>query len=698
MKHLWRTMPGKTGLILAFNICVILLVGCVTAAAYLISEDLYHTDFESYMTDFYRRQVISYPWEEFLLKGEQPQLPAGMAAILLDEKGREVVSIGNIVEYGENYEACGLLAQQMEQETETVTSIPKSYYEFDVSAGNVVPITNRQCMMMDSAKRYLQYVYPVKLRMEKGMITEMYVRTFEIFDDSYSGSLIVYVGPQFFQRQGYAQTEQFMELAFEMKYKVYPIGVAAGVGCVLLFVLLMTVAGRRPGTETITPGLFTGLPLDGILAGLGVLLIGDIGFLDDADYWIAVPVAAVSIVVGINLFLGLCMTIATRLKLHVLLKNNLTWKILAWVKKMGALFFHKAKRFFEGTAHILRQIPLIWKTALALAVLVTTEFIGILGCYYETDIILFLWLLEKTILVPAVLWLALGLKRLQQAGAKLADGDLSYRVNTKNMYWEVKRHGENLNRISLGMTHAVEQRLKSERMKTELITNVSHDIKTPLTSIINYTGLVEQEAALLADGNGAGGNGNSVKRIQEYAQVLTRQSNKLKRLLEDLVEASKASTGNLEILPEPCDAGLFISQAAGEYEEKLKKADLILVAKKPDESVSILADSRRMWRVFDNLMNNICKYSQSGTRVYLSLDIEGEAAVIRFRNTSREELNISAEELMERFVRGDSSRNTEGNGLGLSIARSLTELQGGTFSLDVDGDLFKVTLRFPIAK
>ena len=220
-------------------------------------------------------------------------------------------------------------------------------------------------------------------------------------------------------------------------------------------------------------------------------------------------------------------------------------------------------------------------------------------------------------------------------------------------------------------------------MKTELITNVSHDIKTPLTSIINYASLISAEPS-------------ENEKITEYAKVLVRQSDRLKRLIEDLVEASKASTGNLEVHLAPCDASVFIEQASGEYEEKLEKAGLTLVTSKPEQEVRIMADGRRMWRVFDNLMNNICKYAQSGTRVYLMLELIDGQAVVSFKNISKDPLNISAEELMERFVRGDASRNTEGNGLGLSIARSMTELQGGRMTLSVDGDLFKAMLSFPI--
>ena len=220
-------------------------------------------------------------------------------------------------------------------------------------------------------------------------------------------------------------------------------------------------------------------------------------------------------------------------------------------------------------------------------------------------------------------------------------------------------------------------------MKTELITNVSHDLKTPLTSLVNYSELIGREAP--AEG-----------KLHEYAEVLLRQSERLMRLIEDLVEASKASTGNLEVACVPCDAGVFLTQAAGEYEEKLAAAGLTLVTKTPEKELPILADGRRMWRIFDNLMGNALKYALPGSRVYLNLEEQDGDAVFTFKNTSREALDLPASELMERFVRGDRSRSTEGSGLGLSIAGSLAELQGGVLRLFTDGDLFKAMLRFPI--
>jgi signal transduction histidine kinase len=209
---------------------------------------------------------------------------------------------------------------------------------------------------------------------------------------------------------------------------------------------------------------------------------------------------------------------------------------------------------------------------------------------------------------------------------------------------------------------------------------VSHDIKTPLTSIINYVDLLEKEEL-------------NNEKATEYLEVLERQSSKLKKLIEDLVEASKASSGSLSVNNEKLEAGVFITQTVGEFEEKLSAAGLELIVNKPQEPVYIMADGRHLWRVVDNLMNNICKYAQPMSRVYVSLDADKEVKII-FRNISKYPLNVTGEELLERFVRGDKSRNTEGHGLGLSIAQSLVNLMGGRMNITVDGDLFKVVIEF----
>ena len=253
------------------------------------------------------------------------------------------------------------------------------------------------------------------------------------------------------------------------------------------------------------------------------------------------------------------------------------------------------------------------------------------------------------------------------------------------MYGDFKDFADSLNNINEGLSVAINEKMKSERFKTELITHVSHDIKTPLTSIINYVDLIKKEEP-------------ENENIREYIDVLDRQSSRLKKLIEDLMEASKASTGNLAVKLSVCEAGVLLSQTVGEFDERLKAAGLTPVVNIPETPIKIMADGRHLWRVFDNLMNNICKYSQVGTRVYLDVSERDGKAQITFRNISKYELNITGEELTERFVRGDKSRNTEGSGLGLSIAKSLTELQNGSLKIEIDGDLFKVTLTFDTVK
>lgn len=293
-----------------------------------------------------------------------------------------------------------------------------------------------------------------------------------------------------------------------------------------------------------------------------------------------------------------------------------------------------------------------------------------------------IWFLLKVLQGALVVYVILAMKELRAGGDQLAAGNLDYKVPTDRLYGEFRRHGENLNNLRQGIQHAVEEQMKSERMKTELITNVSHDIKTPLTSIVSYVDLLKKEPM-------------PTDQAKEYLDVLDRQAARLKKLIEDLVEASKASTGSLTVNFQPTDVNVLLSQSAGEYQEKLAARDLTLILTPAEEAPMISADGQLLWRVFENLLSNALKYAMPGTRVYLSCETTDQAVVIAFRNISASPLNISAEELMDRFVRGDASRNTEGSGLGLAIARDLTQLQRGTFALTIDGDLFKATLTFP---
>jgi len=462
-----------------------------------------------------------------------------------------------------------------------------------------------------------------------------------------------------------------VRLAYQLRYGVIAIGVAAFVLAVIVFVCLMSSMAHKPGTDDIQEGFLAKSPFDVELFGVICVVAIMAGICDEFSEPLQWVFALIMIFIILCMTVGLCMSIAVKVKNKRFIKGCLVIRIIsAFFRFLGNVF-----------GPIFRSMSLLWKAILLIAAISLAEFIAIAAWGWDTGDILFMWFIEKMILVPVCLWAVLEARKLQEAGEAIASGNLEYKTDTSKLHFDFKKHGENLNSISDGMTLALEDRVKSERMKTELITNVSHDIKTPLTSIINYATLLGEEDC-------------GKEQVGEYSEVLVRQSTKLKRLLEDLVEASKAATGNLEVELMHCNPAIFVDQAGGEYEDKLKAARLTLVTKLPEEELSIMADGRRMWRIFDNLMNNICKYSMPDTRVYMNLEAKGEDVVISIKNTSREQLNISEEELMERFVRGDSSRNTEGNGLGLSIAKNLAELQGGELKIDIDGDLFKAMLIF----
>lgn len=350
----------------------------------------------------------------------------------------------------------------------------------------------------------------------------------------------------------------------------------------------------------------------------------------------------------------------------------------------GILWKHTLIRtIYNIFSQLYREhISLFFKGVITIAAISVLELLAnhyLLGDYQSLYIFLFIY---KLIEVPLIFAVLLQMKRLQEGSRKLAGGELENKIDTNHMFFEFRKHGEYLNQIQDGMSIALEERMRSEHFKTELITNVSHDIKTPLTSIINYVDLLQKE-------------GIAEEERNEYLSVLDRQAARLKKLIEDLIEASKASTGNLVIHMETCDIRILLTQIAGEFEEKLQESRLELVIRESETPVAIKADNRHLWRIFDNLMNNICKYAQPDTRVYINQEIKDDIIYIIFRNISRRPLDVSGDELMERFVRGDESRNSEGSGLGLSIARSLAESMNGSLTIVTDGDLFKAIVSFP---
>lgn len=494
----------------------------------------------------------------------------------------------------------------------------------------------------------------------------------------------------------YHQAEKFYEYR-----NVIP--VVCGVGTVLAFlcfIFLLCSAGHKNGREGITPSAISDIHLDvyTVIAAIGAF-IG----LYLAVEWIGVNLASmIELIVLVVLFAAeviwctlYCMELAIRLKMGKWWQNTILYKVLRF---FGRFF----KGFFRGLVKLIYGVPVVWRTVLLCLAICLAEFFGLMLFYHDTGVLLFLWAVEKFLLCGVITFVALMCKELQEGSEALAEGDLNYKLDTSHMVLSFKEHGENLNRIGEGISAAVEQRMKSEHLKTELITNVSHDIKTPLTSIINYADLigkeVEENATATENDLAAEPDPGKKQRLSEYAEVLLRQSKKLKKLLDDLLEASKATTGNLEVHPEVCDVSVLLSQAVGEYEQRFSDKRLETIVKQPEETVKVMADGRHLWRVFDNLLNNIYKYAQAGSRVYLNVEHDGQNVNIIFRNMSAFPLEMSPEELEERFTRGDKSRHMEGNGLGLSIAKSLTELQNGTMEIVTDGDLFKVVITLPETK
>ena len=464
----------------------------------------------------------------------------------------------------------------------------------------------------------------------------------------------------------------------------------------ILLILLMRVAGRRPDREEVILNWHDKIPYDlylALQAGLISLSIFSIAeslwyverYVHPANVaWLAGS-AMVCSIFGVALLL----TTATRIKARTIFRNTVIWRLCS-------LLWRGCKAAARGLRNAVNTLPLVWRIVVLFAIylvgaLLTTILFAVGVVWFAYDGWAVLLTLLMIVAIPAwhgfALFLlcrwALQWKQMRAAAQEIVSGKTDVKIESEKFYPDLKEHAEQLNDLGGAIDNAVNERMKSERFKSELITNVSHDLKTPLTSIINYVDLLKKEDI-------------ENPTAQEYIEVLDRKSQRLKKLTEDLVEASKASTGALTVNKDDLDLVQLIRQALGEYEEKLTNAGLSLVTNLPEGEIRIRADGRHVWRVLDNLLNNCVKYALEGTRVYLDAAAWNGNAVIIVKNISRNPLNVPAEQLVERFVRGDESRATEGSGLGLSIARSLTELQGGQFSLDIDGDLFKAKVAFPL--
>ena len=514
-----------------------------------------------------------------------------------------------------------------------------------------------------------------------------------------------------------------MEWMYNQRYNGIILLAACGIGLVLCVVYLGFAAGRNPRDGSIRPAGLNRVPIDlytavDLLLGLGLVYILTEVVLEellhlsyaDKGHIQMLSIIGISACTGLGLVCALywCALCAQLKSDGFWWKKSLvgrfggvTWKLicliwnkfwglvgLIWQKIWGTAMRltgkvgSKAPNLLALGKDLYRKLPLVWQwLTIGVGMVLALAFLGsnlrIMGMWivYFAMVCVFLGLIA---------YAASAFGELRQAAKRMSTGELDVKIHADVYNGHFRDFAQDLNSLSDACINAAMERMKSERMKTELITNVSHDIKTPLTSIINYVDLLK--------------SAETEQERQEYLEVLSRQSLRLKKLIEDLMEMSKASTGNLAVELSPTDLVESVNQAMGEFADRLQNRDLTVVFRKSGDSIMALCDGKLVWRVMSNLLTNVVKYAHPGTRVYLDLMESEHRVTLSLKNISAEELNVTAEELMERFVRGDESRNTEGNGLGLNIARSLMESQNGTLDLTVDGDLFKVILTLPKAE
>ena len=457
----------------------------------------------------------------------------------------------------------------------------------------------------------------------------------------------------------------WVERLISARYLLIVLAILLLAVCLFLFIFLLCAMGHKEGVDGIYQCWLNKIPLDLFLALLALLLLAWASFLGDIwyiDFWYYILLAFGTAALALTLVLS----VAGRAKAPGFFRNTVIYKLFLLIFRT------------------LGRIPMVWGTMLIWVCWCFVDlYFTFSNSYYYDSLLPAFWVISRAVLTIVILYLASSLRLLQKEGQAIADGQTDYKGKPIPRWLPaLKKHEENLQSIQLGIQKAVDEQTRAERMKTELITNVSHDIKTPLTSIVNYVDLLEKEDI-------------QPEKAKEYVDVLNRQAARLKKLTEDLVEASKASSGSLPVHLATTDVNVLLSQLAGDYLEKLEDAQLEPIFRPAPSQPVIQADGQLLSRVLGNLFSNICKYAMPGTRVYFESAADENTVSLTFKNISKYELNIPAEELMARFVRGDRSRHTEGSGLGLSIAQSLTELQGGTFRLEIDGDLFKAVVTFP---
>ena len=549
-------------------------------------------------------------------------------------------------------------------------------YKYDINNGNVT---------IEEIEKY-EYIPNAIERAEERIWYNTTIEDFQIYS-TFSEELVEIEGTEYYKML-------IQDLKPYENQMIYAIPISSIV-LIIIFIYLIAAIGHSKNKEGIDFNDLDKIPIEIILA-IGVtivicilgLVVTNIDRINLEYYKISNSLILTGYFISYILTAVMLVTIIKRIKAKNLIKDSLTGKVCKWCYKIIKKTYNftknictkTIKRIIKTIKEIIKNWPDVIKAAivmclyvlLSLLIIMAFKFIGFIIVLSVTGILLY-GILEEINCY----------KKIEKHLKEMYEGNKSNKLDEKEFTKQFKEIVKYINDISRGFENAIEEGIKSERLKTELITNVSHDIKTPLTSIKNYVDLLKKENI-------------ENEKVKEYIEILDNKSQRLKKLTEDLVEASKASSGNVKLKTEKINVIELIKQSTGEFEDKFKIKELEIISEFSEDEIFINADNRYMYRIIENLFSNISKYAQEKSRVYIDVKRSGNKVKIDIKNISKERLNISSEELMQRFVRGDKSRTTEGSGLGLSISRSLTELQKGLFNIQIDGDLFKVELEFEI--
>lgn len=480
----------------------------------------------------------------------------------------------------------------------------------------------------------------------------------------------------------YSSAFRWIEIADLLKYMLFlALAVAAVVIIIMLSLITINAGTKENESGEVEPGFIDKIPFDICLlflvaiAGIvwvimGLTMAGDVGMVLNN---VIILILFVALILILMTFLQ---TLSVRVKMGKLYKNTLVYRIIRKFKRKTPRNLRK---------RIFKEISFFKKMCIGIALYIIVEavillamvYLGIIGEVFAPmsvlGMFLVIWALSRLILIPIIAMIAINLNYIKEEGQRLAEGVLGDEIAGKLTIASFRAHGKNLDQIKREINKAMEQEIKSERLKTELITNVSHDIKTPLTSIVSYVDILRREET-------------TEEEREKYLEILSRHTKNLNILLDELIEASKISSGNIEIELSRISMNIIISQTVEEFADKLEKNALLPRISMPDDDVYVMGDGRWIWRILSNLLNNACKYAAPDTDVEIDLEKVDGKAILRIINEAKTEITVDAQELTERFVRGDSSRHTEGSGLGLSITKILAEFQNAQLEVEVDDE------------